>query len=77
MYYQNGMITIYLDQVLQHNIAFSPTFLMILIAYLYIKLSHGNEELNPQFVISNSWNMAVTANNFGTGRNSKYGKYPL
>ena len=36
-----------------------------------------NEELNPQLVICNSWNMAVTAGNFGTGRNTKSRKYPL
>ena len=49
---------------------------MRFITYLYIKLSHGNEELNPQLVICNSWNMAVTVGNFG-GRNTKSGKYPL
>jgi hypothetical protein len=50
---------------------------MRLITYLYIKLSHGNEELNPQLVICNSWNTAVTVGNFGAGRNTKSGKYPL
>ena len=50
---------------------------MRLITYLYIKLSHGNEELNPQLVIYNSGNTVVTAGNFGNDRNSKYGKYPL
>ena len=71
------MITIDLDQILQHNIDFYPLFSMIFITYLYIKLSHGNEELNPQLVICNSLNTVVTANNFGTRRNSKFGKYPL
>ena len=32
---------------------------MRLITYLYIKLSHGNEELNPQLMMYNSWNMAT------------------
>ena len=50
---------------------------MRLITYLYIKLSHGNEELSPQLVICNSWNTAVTVGNFGTDRNTKSGKYPL
>ena len=81
MYYQNESITMDLDQILHHNIVFSPIpespFSMRLITYLYIKLSHGNEEMNPQLVICNSWNTVVTANNFGTNRNSKYGKYPL
>ena len=81
MYYQNESITMDLDQILHHKIVFSPIpespFSMIFITYLYIKLSHGNEELNPQLVICNSWNTAVTAGNFGTGRNGKYRKYPL
>ena len=59
MYYKNGMITIDMDQILLHNIVFSPPSSMILITYLYIKLSHGNEKLNPQLVIYNSWNMAT------------------
>ena len=70
-----------MDQILHHNIVFSPIakspLSMRLITYLYIKLSHGNEELNPQLVIYNSWNTTVTAGNFGTDRNSKFEKYPL
>ena len=68
MYYQNESITMDLDQILHHNIVFShipqSPFSMRLITYLYIKLSHGNEELNPQLVICNNWNMAITAGNF-------------
>ena len=56
---------------------FFSLYSMSLITYLYIKLSHGNEELNPQLVICNSWNTTVTADNCGTGRNSKSRKYPL
>ena len=78
MYYHNGRITIDLDQILHHNIVFSPiihllscliyhayspsihiSLSMRLITYLYIKLFPENEELNPQLVIYNSWNMAT------------------
>ena len=90
MYYHNGRITIDLDQILHHNIVFSPVpespiihlisclilFSMGLITYLYNKLSPRNEELNPQVVICNSWNTPVTVGNFGTGRNTKSGKIP-